>query len=1341
MATLIQIRRGTSSQWSSANPILASGELAISTDLEKIKIGDGSSTWSNLLYINLTPAEIQSAIDTSVSTVLDGAPALLDTLNELAAALGDDENFASTITNSLADKLDISTASSTYLTQANAASSYDSVGSASAAQTAAESYADSLAPNYDPAGSAATAESNSNLYTDTAVSNLVDSSPEALNTLNELAAALGDDANFATTVASQIGDKADTTTLNSHTSATTSVHGIADTSLLATTSYVDTAESDAVSTANAYSDSLASNYDSSGSAATAEGNANSYTDTEISTHNSDTTSVHGIADTSLLATTSYVDTAESDAISTSNSYADSLASNYDAAGTASSEVSTHNLDTTSVHGISDTSLLATTSYVDTAESDAVSTANTYSDSLASNYDSSGSASAVASDLTDHENATTSVHGIANTADLATKTYADNAAATAAANLVDSAPGTLDTLNELAAALGDDPNFATTISTLAASKLDVLDAEATYLTQSDAAATYLTQSDAAINYDPIGSGTSAQNAAQAYADSLAPNYDSAGSAAAAEIAATTAANAYSDSLATNYDPSGSAASAQSSAASYADSLAPNYDSAGSASAAQSAAELYADSLSVNYDAVGSSSTVSGNLTDHENATTDVHGISDTSELVVSSDSRLSDSRIPNSHAVSHEFGGDDQIEIDPSQVTGTAVVTSDSRLSDSRTPTAHASSHSSGGTDEILLSQSQITDLVSDLSAKAPLNNPEFTGNPIAPTQELGNSTTRIATTEFVGNATSAAQTAAEDYADSLSFNYDSLGSAAAAQTAAEDYADSLATNYDPAGSATTAQSNAESYADGVSATAQSNAEGYTDSSISTHNSLTTGVHGIVNTANLATIQYVDEVAQGLISRPSVLGATSTNLDAAYNNGTSGVDATLTANSNGVFPSDFAGSSGWEIFSGVLVKNQTNKSQNGRYYVSDMGTVSTPWILTRCPLCDTADEIPGSYIFVTDGTFASTGWVQAVDSPTTFVVGTDDIDVYQFSGAGTYTAGTGLVLTGNEFSLDSHSHSISDVTGLQAELDGKAETNQTMYVGTTSLAINRSSASQSLTGITSIDGSAESLTTARTLTIGSTGKTFNGSADVSWSLGEIGAQPVDADLTAISALLGTSGILKKTATDTWSLDTSSYLTQNQTITLSGDASGSGTDSIVVTVADDSHNHIISNVDGLQIALDGKLESSLYTAADILTKIKTVDGASSELDADLLDGQEGSYYRDAGNINAGTLAVARGGTGATASTGTGSVVLSASPTFTGVPISTTASVGTNNTQIATTAFVNAEISNDALLKTGGTLTGTASGVSPTAAGSNGFRNITMSTSAPSGGSDGDVWLVYT
>lgn len=61
------------------------------------------------------------------------------------------------------------------------------------------------------------------------------------------------------------------------------------------------------------------------------------------------------------------------------------------------------------------------------------------------------------------------------------------------------------------------------------------------------------------------------------------------------------------------------------------------------------------------------------------------------------------------------------------------------------------------------------------------------------------------------------------------------------------------------------------------------------------------------------------------------------------------------------------------------------------------------------------------------------------------------------------------------------------------------------------------------------------------------------------------QAKDADLTAIAALAGTTGFLKKTAADTWTLDTSTYLTGNQSISLSGDATGSGATSIAVTLA--------------------------------------------------------------------------------------------------------------------------------------------------------------------------------
>lgn len=79
--------------------------------------------------------------------------------------------------------------------------------------------------------------------------------------------------------------------------------------------------------------------------------------------------------------------------------------------------------------------------------------------------------ATQTELNNHESDTTNIHGIANTANLATQTYADTAASTAVANLVDSAPSTLDTLNELAAALGDDANFATTVTTSIGTKQD------------------------------------------------------------------------------------------------------------------------------------------------------------------------------------------------------------------------------------------------------------------------------------------------------------------------------------------------------------------------------------------------------------------------------------------------------------------------------------------------------------------------------------------------------------------------------------------------------------------------------------------------------------------------------------------------------------------------------------------------------------------------------------------------------------------------------------------------------------------------------------------------------
>ena len=168
----------------------------------------------------------------------------------------------------------------------------------------------------------------------------------------------------------------------------------------------------------------------------------------------------------------------------------------------------------------------------------------------------------------------------------------------------------------------------------------------------------------------------------------------------------------------------------------------------------------------------------------------------------------------------------------------------------------------------------------------------------------------------------------------------------------------------------------------------------------------------VSALQLATKQYVDAVAEGLHVHASCAAATPATLASiiggtvTYNNGTAGVGATLTL-SVALTVLD-----GYTLLNGdrVLVKNEATQANNGIYTWATGGTV-----LTRATDFDTAAEIAsGDFTFVTNGTlYASTGWVQT--NPVT-TVGSDAIVWTQFTGAGTYTAGTGLTLTGTQFSI-------------------------------------------------------------------------------------------------------------------------------------------------------------------------------------------------------------------------------------------------------------------------------------------------------------------------------------
>jgi len=129
-------------------------------------------------------------------------------------------------------------------------------------------------------------------------------------------------------------------------------------------------------------------------------------------------------------------------------------------------------------------------------------------------------------------------------------------------------------------------------------------------------------------------------------------------------------------------------------------------------------------------------------------------------------------------------------------------------------------------------------------------------------------------------------------------------------------------------------------------------------------------------------------------------------------------------------------------------------------------------------------------------------------------------------------------------------------------------------------------------------------------LASTISDFNTAADsrVSAAVG-VSVQAFDADLSAIAALAGTSGLARKTAANTWSLDTSAYLTGNQTITFSGDLSGSGATSVTLTIgngavslakmANLAANTLIGNntgVAGVPLALSTTQVRTLLNVAD-------------------------------------------------------------------------------------------------------------------------------------------------
>jgi hypothetical protein len=221
MAAKIRIRRGTSAQWAASSRILDPGELGLDLTVNKLKAGDGINLWSALPFINILPSELSELAQDAVETALTAGTGITKTYNDnantITLAVNDtiaNKTYVDTAVSGLS-----STSATTYiplslLGNADGVAELDQNGFVPDAQIPAGITRDTELSSAisteitDRNTAIATAKSEAIADATSQVSALITGAPAALNTLDELAAALGDDANYAATITTALGTKA-----------------------------------------------------------------------------------------------------------------------------------------------------------------------------------------------------------------------------------------------------------------------------------------------------------------------------------------------------------------------------------------------------------------------------------------------------------------------------------------------------------------------------------------------------------------------------------------------------------------------------------------------------------------------------------------------------------------------------------------------------------------------------------------------------------------------------------------------------------------------------------------------------------------------------------------------------------------------------------------------------------------------------------------------------------------------------------------------------------------------------------------------------------------------------
>ena len=282
----------------------------------------------------------------------------------------------------------------------------------------------------------------------------------------------------------------------------------------------------------------------------------------------------------------------------------------------------------------------------------------------------------------------------------------------------------------------------------------------------------------------------------------------------------------------------------------------------------------------------------------------------------------------------------------------------------------------------------------------------------------------------------------------------------------------------------------------------------------------------------ATKQYVDNlVAVGTTYHTPVYVEspdTAGNLNATYNNGTAGVGATLT--NAGTLAALTIDGVLMTVGKRVLIYNQTNQAENGVYTVTVVGNGSTAWVLTRATDADSfgagADALDeGSTFFVQAGATGA-GETYTCTTQGTITFGTTAITFAQIGATQVYSAGTGLTLSGTQFSITA--------TGVTASTYGSASSvpviainaqGQITSVTDTSIAINGNQITSGTVGSSYISGSYTGITGVGTLTAGTwnattIGVAYGGTGLTSYTTGDMLYASGSAALSKLA--LGTSG---------------------------------------------------------------------------------------------------------------------------------------------------------------------------------------------------------------------------